>query len=51
MVLVLEALTIAFVNWILGLAVRHQEMSLAGLHPERHGRRIVGGRRGCSHSS
>lgn len=29
--LVLEALTIAFVNWILGLAVRHQEMSLAGL--------------------
>lgn len=31
--LVLEALTIAFVNWILGLAVRHQKMSLAGLHP------------------
>ncbi|SFF80697.1 hypothetical protein SAMN05216251_1302 [Actinacidiphila alni] len=30
-VLVLEALTIAFVNWILGLAVRHQSMSLAGL--------------------
>jgi MFS family permease len=32
-VLVLEALTIAFVNWILGLVVRHQEMSLAGLRP------------------
>lgn len=31
--LVLEALAIAFVNWILGLAVRHQEMSLGGLHP------------------
>lgn len=30
-VLVLEALTIAFVNWILGLAVRHQSMSLGGL--------------------
>ncbi|MEU6851043.1 hypothetical protein ABZ901_14070 [Actinacidiphila alni] len=30
-VLVLEALAIAFVNWILGLAVRHQSMSLAGL--------------------
>jgi hypothetical protein len=30
-VLVLEALAIAFVNWILGLAVRHQEMSLGGL--------------------
>lgn len=33
-VLVLEALTIAFVNWILGLAVQHQEMSLAGLEPD-----------------
>lgn len=33
-VLVLEALTIAFVNWILGLAVRHQEMSLGGLDPD-----------------
>lgn len=33
-VLVLEALAIAFVNWILGLAVRHQEMSLAGLDPD-----------------
>jgi len=33
-VLVLEALTIAFVNWILGLAVQHQEMSLAGLDPD-----------------
>lgn len=30
-VLVLEALTVGFVNWILGLAVRHQKMSLAGL--------------------
>lgn len=33
-VLVLEALVIAFVNWILGLAVRHQSMSLAGLDPD-----------------
>jgi hypothetical protein len=33
-VLVLEALSIALVNWILGLAVRHQEMSLAGLDPD-----------------
>jgi MFS family permease len=33
-VLALEALTIAFVNWILGLAVRHQEMSLGGLDPD-----------------
>lgn len=33
-VLVLEALTIAFVNWIMGLAVRHQDMSLAGLDPD-----------------
>lgn len=32
-VLVLEGLVIAFVNWILGLAVRHQSMSLAGLDP------------------
>ncbi|MEE4543590.1 hypothetical protein V2S66_16610 [Streptomyces sp. V4-01] len=30
-VLVLEALTIAGVNWILGLAVQHQEMSMGGL--------------------
>ncbi|WP_328915713.1 MULTISPECIES: hypothetical protein [unclassified Streptomyces] len=30
-VLVLEALAIAGVNWVLGLAVRHQEMSLGGL--------------------
>ncbi|WP_329135834.1 hypothetical protein OG552_22925 [Streptomyces sp. NBC_01476] len=29
--LVLEALTIGFVNWVLGLAVQHQKMSLAGL--------------------
>ncbi|MFC4032773.1 hypothetical protein ACFO3J_14935 [Streptomyces polygonati] len=29
--LVLEALTVAFVNWVLGLAVKHQQMSLAGL--------------------
>jgi hypothetical protein len=33
-VLVLEAIAIAFVNWILGLAVRHQNMSLAGLDPD-----------------
>ncbi|WUH91302.1 hypothetical protein OG900_15095 [Streptomyces sp. NBC_00433] len=33
-VLVLEALTIGFVNWILGLAVRHQKMSLGGLDPD-----------------
>ncbi|CAG6395531.1 hypothetical protein NMG29_33725 [Streptomyces cocklensis] len=33
-VLVLEALAIAFVNWILGLAVRHQKMSLGGLDPD-----------------
>ncbi|WP_327289058.1 hypothetical protein [Streptomyces sp. NBC_01198] len=33
-VLVLEALTVAFVNWILGLAVRHQRMSLGGLDPD-----------------
>uniref|UniRef100_UPI002FDBC540 hypothetical protein n=1 Tax=Streptomyces sp. IBSBF 2435 TaxID=2903531 RepID=UPI002FDBC540 len=32
--LVLEALAIAFVNWILGLAVRHQRMSLGGLNPD-----------------
>nr|WSX77164.1 hypothetical protein OH826_26970 [Streptomyces sp. NBC_00899] len=32
--LVLEALAIAFVNWILGLAVRHQKMSLGGLDPD-----------------
>ncbi|SEF78424.1 hypothetical protein SAMN05216223_1022 [Actinacidiphila yanglinensis] len=31
-VLVLDALTIALVNWILGLAVRRQRMSLGGLH-------------------
>lgn len=31
-VLVLEALAIATVNWILGLAARHQDMSVAGLH-------------------
>lgn len=30
-VLVLEALAIAFVNWILGLSVRHQKMSMGGL--------------------
>ncbi|MYS23096.1 hypothetical protein GA0115240_14742 [Streptomyces sp. DvalAA-14] len=29
--LVLEALTIGLVNWVLGLAVKHQQMSLAGL--------------------
>lgn len=30
-VLVLEALAIALVNWILGLAVQHQKMSMGGL--------------------
>jgi hypothetical protein len=30
-ILILEAFVIAFVNWILGLAVRHQSMSLAGV--------------------
>lgn len=30
-VLVLEALTIVLVNWILGLVVQHQEMSMGGL--------------------
>ncbi|SDN32963.1 hypothetical protein [Actinacidiphila guanduensis] len=33
-VLVLEALTVAFANWILGLAVRRQNMSLAGSKPD-----------------
>lgn len=33
-VLVLEALGAAFVNWVLGLAVRHQDMSLGGLDPD-----------------
>jgi len=33
-VLVLEALAIATVNWILGLAARHQDMSVAGLHSD-----------------
>jgi hypothetical protein len=33
-VLVLEALGIAFMNWVLGLAVRHQDMSLGGLDPD-----------------
>jgi MFS family permease len=32
--LVLEALAIGFVNWVLGLAVQHQNMSLAGLDPD-----------------
>ncbi|WP_405586739.1 hypothetical protein [Streptomyces sp. NBC_01190] len=32
--LVLEALAIALVNWLLGLAIRHQSMSLAGLDPD-----------------
>ena len=39
MVLVLRPLAIAFVNWMLGLAVRHQQMSLAGL---RSGAMAVG---------
>jgi hypothetical protein len=33
-VLALEALAIGFVNWILGLAVRHQRMSLGRLDPD-----------------
>jgi len=33
-VLVLDALTIALVNWILGLAVRRQQMSLGGLRTD-----------------
>ncbi|MDJ0340462.1 hypothetical protein QMK19_37895 [Streptomyces sp. H10-C2] len=32
-VLILEAMGIAFINMVLGLAVRHQNMSLAGLDP------------------
>jgi MFS family permease len=32
-VLVLEAFGLAFINWVMGLAVRHQSMSLAGLDP------------------
>ncbi|MDX3214648.1 hypothetical protein PV318_03680 [Streptomyces sp. ME02-6991-2B] len=31
--LVLEALGFALVNWIMGIVVRHQQMSLAGLDP------------------
>jgi MFS family permease len=31
--LVLEAFGLALINWVLGLAVRHQSMSLAGLDP------------------
>lgn len=33
-VLVLEALAIALVNWLLGLVVRRQQMSLAGTHSD-----------------
>jgi MFS family permease len=33
-VLVLEAFGLAFINWVMGLAVRHQSMSLAGLDPD-----------------
>jgi MFS family permease len=32
-VLFVEALGLAFVNWVMGIAVRHQAMSLAGLDP------------------
>lgn len=32
--LFLEAFGLAFVNWVMGLAVRHQAMSLAGLAPD-----------------
>lgn len=33
-VLVLEAVAIAFVNWILGIAVKKQEMSLGGMNTD-----------------
>lgn len=33
-VLVAEAFGIVMLNWILGLAVQHQDMSLAGLDPD-----------------
>lgn len=33
-VLVAEAIGIVMLNWILGLAVQHQDMSLAGLDPD-----------------
>ncbi|MEU1615720.1 hypothetical protein ABZ479_00310 [Streptomyces sp. NPDC005722] len=33
MLLILEAFGFAFVNWIMGIVVRHQKMSLAGLDP------------------
>lgn len=44
-VLVLDALTIALVNWILGLAVRRQQMSLGGLptHAMAVGSWVAGG--------
>ncbi|MEW1865996.1 hypothetical protein OG896_14035 [Streptomyces sp. NBC_00669] len=44
-VLVLDALTIAAVNWILGLAVRRQQMSLGGLptHAMEVGSWVAGG--------
>jgi len=31
--LIVEAFGLAFINWVLGLAVRHQSMSLAGIAP------------------
>lgn len=34
LVLVLEAFGLAFINWVMGLAVRHQAMSLGGLDPD-----------------
>jgi hypothetical protein len=44
-VLVLEAVAIAAVNWILGLAVQHQKMSLGGLsyHAMATGSWVAGG--------
>lgn len=44
-VLVLDALTIAAVNWILGVAVKRQEMSLGGLptHAMAVGSWVAGG--------
>lgn len=44
-VLLLEALTVGLVNWILGLAVRHQQMSLGGVsyHAMAVGSWVAGG--------
>jgi hypothetical protein len=32
-VVFLDAIVLAFINWVMGLAVRYQSMSLAGLEP------------------